>query len=707
MASDGEDEVLASLILEAAPPLLELLRGLPDGVVLHDEDVFTDLPEEVQALMLAMADAVANTAVMSAAEKDCVMSVQEAFGLAVRDQVNHCKAAAPNGQGCSTVPRAAQLKNLGVCSTHKYWQIFSEWATPGKFLVDVTCCNCLGGEQAEADSLPCVGCGKGVHPECLTAWVGTLDPPNWPEDLRVGDVEFWVCNSCLATDWPRVSLTASFLRREDSARRFLLMPHESMETGREVLGKNAYEKAVEQAEAGQLAQGFFALKAKERARPRPLQSFSRPLRRPAGGGRISLSSKSKERSAEQVSREFTGQREQEVASSEVEGAAPESSMQAEIRRAVQQAMREQAGRGVGRPALPGANFGLLANMEALIDGSQWGAKSGHEGAMNDPNSAMREVYTGQGSSVNKTWGRVVEHHIGQRSVSERVNGLMPGTNARQQAFQLSEEGFLVVADSGSLAVPSQAVWIRWMSTRSRTWKAAPKSGIDVFDPSHPQFEFFSTMAKVIVMRYRWLRAVAADMQQGFDAHPWSVVWRYLVLTVQRDFASQPGFTSRLDRQLLEILEEDAFDQDQSLAILVPYDYYRMQLAEREAGVQSGINGGAGQLAGGALGSGVASRQQSQQQVQSQPPAPPAPQTPARGAQASVAAPARQPRQKPCPLCGSLEHKYHAGNYGHPAGVAITKPCTQTLSDGTACGRLHAYAGPLSSSTGPCRKVGEQ
>ena len=76
MASDGEEEVSASPIMEAARPLLALLRGLEDGEVLHDEDVFVDLPEDVQALMLAMADAVASTAVMSAAEKGCVMSVQ-------------------------------------------------------------------------------------------------------------------------------------------------------------------------------------------------------------------------------------------------------------------------------------------------------------------------------------------------------------------------------------------------------------------------------------------------------------------------------------------------------------------------------------------------------------------------------------------------------------------------------------------------------
>ena len=74
-------------------------------------------------------------------------------------------------------PRAALLKNLGVCSLHKHWQILSAWMVPGKLLVDaVDCCNCLGGEQVEKDKLTCMGCGKGVHQECMEALVAALDP---------------------------------------------------------------------------------------------------------------------------------------------------------------------------------------------------------------------------------------------------------------------------------------------------------------------------------------------------------------------------------------------------------------------------------------------------------------------------------------------------------------------------------------------------
>ena len=328
--------------------------------------------------------------------------------------------------------------------------------------------------------------------------------------------------------------------------------------------------------------------------------------------------------------------------------------------------------------------------------------------MNDANSAMREPYTGQGSSMGKHWGRVVEYHIEQSSVSVRLNGFMPGSAVREQSFTLSEEGHLMVADSGSLAVPPQATWLRWADTRGRAWKAVRDSEIGVFNPSHEDVTFFVCMADVVIMRYKWLRAVAADLQAGYDAHPWSVVWRYLVLTVQREFVGQPGFSSRLDRQLLEIQAEDAFDQEQALAGLMNYDFYRMQLAEREAGVHAGAQGGAGQLDGGAgqVGDrGGNGRQQLQQQSQPRLPTPQAPQAPPR---APPAAPVRPPRrQKPCPLCGSLEHTYHAGNYTHLAGMPITRPCTMRLSDDTTCGRLHAYAGPLSSPAAPCRQVGEQ
>ena len=182
-----------------------------------------------------------------------------------------------------------------------------------------------------------------------------------------------------------------------------------------------------------------------------------------------------------------------------------------------------------------------------------------------------------------------------------------------------------------------------------------------------------------------------------------------MLTVQREFAGQPGFNSRLDMQLLEIQAEDEFvDQEHALAGLMYYDFYRMQLAEREAGVQGGVQGGAGQLVGGAGQGGARGGnggQQSQPQLQPQLQTPQAPQAPPRALPAAPVRPVRQ--QKPCPLCGSMEHMYHAGNYTHPAGVPITRPCTMRLSDGTTCGRLHAYTGPLSSPSAPCRQVGEQ
>ena len=715
MSSDAEEDTSASPIQVAAQALVEYLRGIGEEAVLWDEDDFSDPPEKAQALLLALLDAVVRKVEQqgggfSSEEKAVLSSIQEDLGLATRDQVNHCRAASPAGVGCVKTPRVTLLKNLGVCSVHKYWQILSAWMVPGKLLVDaVDCCNCLGGEQVEKDKLTCMGCGKGVHQDCLEAWVAALDPSNLPEDFQVRDVDCWACSSCLATDWPRVSVAGMWLRREDSERYFLLMPHEALVTGREELCGDAYKKAIEQSDAGELAPGFLVLKAKERPRRTGKQSLSLFSKRSSGSGQISLAGKGKEKVPAGASQGRTDWQEQEVESSAVEaGAAPESSMQAEIRRAVQREMRAHGGQGAGRLAFPGTKRGLFTNVGSMVDGSQWGVKSGHEGAMNDANSAMREPYTGQGSSMGKHWGRVVEYHIGQSSVSVRLNGFMPGSAVRAQQFTVSEEGHLMVADSGSLAVPPQATWLRWVDTRIRAWVAVRDSEIGVFHSSHEDFLYYTTMANVVIMRYMWLRAVAADLQAGYDSHPWSVVWRYLVLTVQREFMGQPGFSTRLDRQLLEIQEEDAFDQEQALAGLMNYDFYRMRLAEREAGVQVGGQGGAGQLDGGV--GRIGSRGgNGGQQVQSQPlPQPPTSQAPQAQPRASPAAPARPARrQRPCPLCGSREHSYHQGNYTHLEGMPITQPCTMRLSDGTTCGRLHAYAGPLSSPAAPCRQVGEQ
>jgi hypothetical protein len=48
----------------------------------------------------------------------------------------------------------------------------------------------------------------------------------------------------------------------------------------------------------------------------------------------------------------------------------------------------------------------------------------------------------------------------------------------------------------------------------------------------------------------------------------------------------------------------------------------------------------------------------------------------------------------CPLCGDAKHSYKQGAYDHPAEWEITLRCPQVLSDGKACGLVHAFAGPL-------------
>ena len=72
--------------------------------------------------------------------------------------------------------------------------------------------------------------------------------------------------------------------------------------------------------------------------------------------------------------------------------------------------------------------------------------------------------------------------------------------------------------------------------------------------------------------------------------------------------------------------------------------------------------------------------------------------------ASVAASGRVPQGPPqqrqrCPLCGDAKHSYKQGAYDHPADREITQSCPRVLSDGKACGLVHAFAGLLGT---PCR-----
>ena len=58
-------------------------------------------------------------------------------------------------------------------------------------------------------------------------------------------------------------------------------------------------------------------------------------------------------------------------------------------------------------------------------------------------------------------------------------------------------------------------------------------------------------------------------------------------------------------------------------------------------------------------------------------------------QQQMAHPARR-----CPLCGDAGHSYRQGAYDHPVGREITQRCPLVLSDGKACGLVHAFAGPM-------------
>ena len=657
------------------------------------------------------------------------VQVEEVCQRGTRAQFPGCTAWERDGTKCNAGARAGlsgeRNRLFNLCKTHlKEFRLFASWLDSAWGPVQVECTNC-SAEVAEGEltNMPCFTCARGIHSACLVRAVNMVEPGKLSADFGDEESDYFVCPQCVASDWAKVVMMSAFILGQMPNARFVVAPPDDEKDDAFVL--EDFSRLQRDAEKGlvpshikvavkPVRQGQATGGAAEKGRP------NRRFR----GGSVSGSRGS-------IPTVRRGRREP----TQDESGGPRDRASSETGRPGQSGgtggtrgenLRRQGG-GDRAPDLEGTYEYFLERMTSegklprrppqgagmertitlkLIQGEHYGVKTGEIGAFDCAEAHAHEVYHGQGFAMGPAHAKKMVMILGFDSVSSAVQTFDPESKVKRRGYKLVDGSF-IAEETGSLDTPLQYTWLVFVDGITRLWIRVAASGLGVFDPAHPEFEYFSSLAHLIVHRYFLLVETGKKLQQGRQAVHWEVAWRYILAFIAEYFAGVLPTDSALDLQLMNISEDERYRREVLVAALVKIDPHMLQAAKDAAtaagarasgsGVDRSVtsnemtveavaarvlavlSGGAGRGggtggAGGGGGGGGGSR--------------PAP------------APGAGVRTK-CPLCLSGDHVYHAGNYGHKVHMAITQACTKPMADGAQCGVKHAYTGPLKS---PCREV---
>ena len=101
--------------------------------------------------------------------------------------------------------------------------------------------------------------------------------------------------------------------------------------------------------------------------------------------------------------------------------------------------------------------------------------------------------------------------LGFSSVSGQAQTFDPESKVKQKGLTLLD-GRMVAVETGSLATPLQHTYVLYVTNITRLWMRVAESGLGVFDPDHPDYEYHMAVAHLIVMRYFYLLELSKKLQ---------------------------------------------------------------------------------------------------------------------------------------------------------------------------------------------------
>jgi hypothetical protein len=339
------------------------------------------------------------------------------------------------------------------------------------------------------------------------------------------------------------------------------------------------------------------------------------------------------------------------------------------------------------PSEPPANRGVDPT------GVDEGFKKGDQNAPNAPGAMTFENMLGQDQS-HKIHKQRVNAAVGSDTIDgQKKDRHWPEQEDTAQTLTLEGDGLSLAVHKYQCKIPLRSIFPMYVDSRVRFWEGIGKCGVDVYAPEHESYAYFSTMAGIIVLRYRFLLALIQVLSTEHDL-AWEVIWRVVCTQVTRDFSVHMlHHQGPTDRELYRVLRASAERRpDLTLALarsraeLLGHTIMRAQTAA--IGYSQPALGGLTHTLG-ALTVGTPA------------------QRPAGGG------PAAGGRGELCVLCGSRDHVYKrtadGSNrlYQHTDKMTITTVCTRGVGPFTArnrekCGKRHAFSGPIQT---PCREVG--
>ena len=349
---------------------------------------------------------------------------------------------------------------------------------------------------------------------------------------------------------------------------------------------------------------------------------------------------------------------------------PEGGVKEDVRRQVGEQLAEAMRGQTGGPQ------GLQAMLRAVSKCTQGvcptGARDGYKedqvGAPNTPGAW--DVVNWNGMRAHTPQGKKqMTRLIGAERVDLVVrNRDCPEEEGLEQTMKLGE--LEVSVTQKGKKVPDRLTVVRFFGYARHEWEDYRVCGQSVYAEGHPDFAFFQIMSTMIAARFYFLELMAVHLgsEGGLE---WGVVWRYLTMFTDRHFfgtALESG--SMLDDRIYTAYA-DPTHRDTRLGVLAGESVQPLLLDRAKSlGLAESALAGRGQWGQKAVGAG-----------------------------GGLAKEVAGTLPKSCVLCGSLSHQYTQGSYGHLAEHKITVTCPLTLSDGSPCGGLHAFSGPLKS---PCR-----
>ena len=654
---------------------------------------------------------------------DIFEQVQQVAQRGTRAQFLGCTGWSGTGTKCNVGTRSGltgkRTKLYNLCKTHiREFCLFASWLEENWHPVQMECTNCSAKqEDGELNSMVCYSCARGIHIPCLLRAVNRVEQgaSKLPTNFGTSESDFYVCSSCIATDWAKVVMQAEFILGQLPNARFVVAPPDEDSDPEFVL--EDWARLQQDAAQGHVPGHFkVALKPVRRGQAQGgATGGGQPSRRFRGGSvSASLGSLPAVRPGRREPTRDGAESLREQASSETEqqGRGATGTRGGRLRQQDvggrdldrEEFFKYVAGRlesegKLAQQPLQGAKLERQITLK-LVQGEVFGVSTGQIGAFDCAEAHAHEPMHGQGLAMGTVHAKKVTMVLGCGSVSSTVPTFDPESKVKQKGFTLVD-GKIEAEEAASLDTPLQYTWFTFVDGMTRLWIRVADSGLGVFDPDHDDYKYFVGLAHLIVHRYFYLVECAKKLMTGRHAVSWEVAWRYITAYIAEFFAGVLPTDSVLDLQLMNISEDDSFRRNMLVAALVKIDPYMLQKAKEAAMTAVGRASGAG-VARAAPTSEVTVEAVAARVVAIM-------QEPGRGGGTGGAgggggarqapAPAAGARKK-CPLCLSSDHVYHAGNYGHTAKMAITQACTKPVADGTQCGLKHAYTGPLLT---PCRE----